>query len=93
MLFIAHCDWDWYTLPKDRSQPVLSGRFDKDSVEGARLSRNHGTELKNIMFRFIDVMYSVLTSPRISRARHYYTANGIDEREYIQVCVCVRVVN
>lgn len=84
-LYIAHFDWDWYTIPSNKpDKHVRSGRHDHDSVEGGRLRRTHAHEMKELLFRFIDVMFTVLTSPRVSRARHYYTANGIDEREYIQ---------
>lgn len=83
-LFVAHFDWDWYNIPSDRSAPVRSGRYDPESKEGGRLSRAHAYELKSLLFRFIDVIYTVLTSPRISKAKHFFTTNGIDEREYIQ---------
>ena len=85
-LFIAHFDWDWYTIPsRSPAGPVRSGRYDADSIEGGRLSPTHCHELKSLLFRYIDVMFTVLTSPRISKAKHFYTNNGVDEREYIQV--------
>jgi len=82
-LVMAHCDWDWYTIPKEAKEPVLSGRSDPASKEGGRLSPTHCSELLAVVFRFIDFTYTVLSAPRVSQAHHFYTAHGAEQRRRV----------
>lgn len=86
-LVMAHCDWDWYTIPQGK-EPVRSGRSDPASKEGGRLSPSHSSELLAVAFRFIDFTYTVLSAPRVSQAQHFYTAHGVEQR-----CRVLRVQN
>ena len=83
-LFVAHCDWDWYTIPDRRpSEPVLSGRRDAASKESGRLSPTHLGELHETLSKFIDLVYTVLAAPRVSHAAHFYTSRGRRERREV----------
>lgn len=83
-LFMAHCDWDWYSIPVNQPQsPSLSGRRDVGSKESTRLNPAHCAELLVCLHRFLDLTFSVLSSPRTSRAVSFYTQSGRANREEV----------
>lgn len=83
-LFMAHCDCDWYTLPTKPDEEALSGRSDPASKEGGRLSPTHAQEVLATASRFIDFTYTVLSAPRVSQAKHFYTTHGQQQRKRVQ---------
>lgn len=84
-LFVAHKDWDFYTIPDRRpEEKSLSGRNDLNSRESARLSSNHVSELRCVLCRFIDMTFTVLSAPRVSQARHFYTKDGREQRNHVK---------
>jgi hypothetical protein len=81
---IAHHDWDWYSIPTCKpEEPVLSGRADINSKESGRLSPTHKTEVKACLCRLIDLMFTVLSAPRVSQAKNFYTVHGVRQRREV----------
>ena len=84
-LFLAHSDWDFYSFP-DKDRPVLSGRNDRDSKEGGRLKSqepDHALKLLVVLEHFIDVLFTIMSAPRVSQAKHFYLTRGTKQRETV----------
>ena len=75
-IFLAHSHWDWYTIPKDPSQPASSGR-------GSRLPPDHVRQVHGEISSLIRTLKSSLRAPIVSRARHTYTAAGRRQRKLV----------
>lgn len=86
-LYLAHSDWDFYSFPdKDKDRPALSGRNDPESKEGGRLKSqepNHALKLLVVLEHFIDVVYTIMSAPRVSQAKHFYVSFGTKQRETV----------
>ena len=74
--YMAHEDWGWYSAPTPSNPHGVSTR-----PESAK--RAHLTAVRSELMFFIDSFLSMLSAPRCSSARHFYTVRGMIERKVV----------